>query len=172
MNSLASELCLISACSRLNWIYCYFIYLFFKTFKIRIFKVKFVFPYFEGIFVQNTGNSYYLAGLGMSLAVSLYNFKMAVISDFTGHCIYIKLTHKPNPIKYSPHTHTRDKFVGRHAKKKKNACSPSYLKILAVGVDFQKIRSFLDQIWMLVGSRYNLILIGKQTSQSDICRLK
>ena len=63
MNSLASELCLISACSRLNRIYCYFIYLFFKTFKIRIFKVKIVFPYFEGIFVQNTGNSYYLAGL-------------------------------------------------------------------------------------------------------------
>ena len=30
------------------WIYCYFIYLFFKTFKIRIFKMKIVFPYFEG----------------------------------------------------------------------------------------------------------------------------
>ena len=63
MNSLASELCLISACSRLNWIYCYFIYLFFKTFKIRIFKVKIIFPYFDGIYVQYTGNSYYLAGL-------------------------------------------------------------------------------------------------------------
>ena len=46
-----------------HWIYCYFIYLFFKTFKIRIVKVKIVFPYFEGIFVQNMGNSYYLAGL-------------------------------------------------------------------------------------------------------------
>ena len=73
MNSLASELCLISACSRLNWIYCYFIYLFFKTFKVRIFKVKFVFPYFEGIFVQNTGNSYYLAGLYS--ACKLWTFK-------------------------------------------------------------------------------------------------
>ena len=29
----------------------------------RLFKVKIIFPYFEGIFVQNTGNSYYLAGL-------------------------------------------------------------------------------------------------------------
>ena len=45
------------------WIYCYFIYLFFKPFKIHIFNVKIVFLYFEGIFVQNTGNSYYLAGL-------------------------------------------------------------------------------------------------------------
>ena len=32
-------------------------------FKICIFKVKIVFLYFEGIFVQNTGNLYYLAGL-------------------------------------------------------------------------------------------------------------
>ena len=67
MNSLASELCLISACSRLNWIYCYFIYLFFKPFEICIFKVKIVLPYFEGIFVQNTGNWYYLAGLTLQL---------------------------------------------------------------------------------------------------------
>ena len=54
---------LIFACSRCLKIYCYFIYLFFKTFKICIFKAKIVFPYFEGIFVQNTGNSYYLAGV-------------------------------------------------------------------------------------------------------------
>ena len=66
-NLLTSELCLISACSHLNWIYCYFIYLFFKTFKIRIFKAKIIFPYFEGIFVQNTGNSYHLAGLAAYL---------------------------------------------------------------------------------------------------------
>ena len=51
------------------WIYCYFIYSFFKIFKIRIFKVKIVFPYFEGIFVQNAGNSYYLAGLLLGITL-------------------------------------------------------------------------------------------------------
>ena len=93
-NSLTSDLCLISACSRSNWIYCYFIYLFFKTFKICIFKAKIVFPYFEGIFVQNTGNSYYLAGLRVRMLHYLRVGLRITITQSHVHTMQQTHTHK------------------------------------------------------------------------------